>query len=71
MAHDYQNRQGDGLWYWAIMHKVTLFFDHVIICSLITNKKHISNSTRPMDTKLGRVVADDTEKTLKKSHQIQ
>ena len=37
MAHDYQNRQGDGLWYWAIMHKVTLCFDHVIICSLMTN----------------------------------
>ena len=45
---------------------------HVIICSLMTNKKHfISNSKSPMDTKLGRVVAYDTEKTLKKLHQKQ
>ena len=67
MTHGYQNRQGDGLWYWAIMHKVTLFFDHLIICSLMANKKrYISNSASPMDTKLDRVVAYDMEKTIKK-----
>ena len=35
--------------------KVTLFFDHVIICSLMTND-YVSNCTSPMDTKLDRVV---------------
>ena len=24
--------QGDGFWYWTTTHKVTWFFDHVIIC---------------------------------------
>ena len=36
MAHDYQTQQGDDLRYWATMHKVVWFFDHVIICSLMT-----------------------------------
>ena len=38
MAHDYQTRQDNALWYWATMHKVAWFFDHVIIFSLVTNK---------------------------------
>ena len=38
MAHDYQTLQDDGLWHWATMHKVTWFFDHVIICCLLTKK---------------------------------
>ena len=41
----------------------------VIICNLVTNKKHyISNSTRPMDTKLYRVVAYNMGPKLKKSN---
>ena len=56
-AHDYQTRQ------------VTWFFDHVIACSLMTNKIcYISNSTNAMDTKLDRLVAYDIGKTLKKWH---
>ena len=39
MAHDNQNRHGDGLKYWVTMHKVTWFFDDVIVCSLMTNKR--------------------------------
>ena len=51
------------------MHKVLGFFDQVIICNLVTNKKHyISNSTRPMDTKLYRVVAYNMGPKLKKSN---
>ena len=38
MAHDYQTRQDNALWYWTTMHKVAWFFDHVIIFSLVTNK---------------------------------
>ena len=53
MAHDYQTRQ----------------FDHVIIYSLMTNKKrYISNSRCPMDTKLDRVVAYDMKPTINISH---
>ena len=60
MAHDYQTRQDDGLWYWATIHKVAWFFNHMIICSLVANKKlYISNPTSPKDTKLDRVVAYD------------
>ena len=44
MAHDYQARQDDGLWYWATMHKVTRFFDDVIITYTKTYKNHISLS---------------------------
>ena len=45
------------------------FFDHVIVCSLMTNKIcYISNSTNAMDTKLDKLVAYDIGKTLKKSH---
>ena len=29
----YQTTQGSGLWYWATKHKVTSFFDYMIICS--------------------------------------
>ena len=69
MAHDYQTRQVDGLWYWTTVHKVAQFFDHVIKRSLVTNKKRcISNSTSPMDTTLDRVVAFDMGPKLKKSH---
>ena len=58
MTHDYQTRQVDGLWHWATMHKVAWFFDHVIICCLVTKeKRYISNNTSPMDTKLDWVVA--------------
>ena len=57
MAHDYQTRQDDGSWYWVTMHRVASFFEHVIICSLVTNKKRcISNFTSPMDIKLDGVV---------------
>ena len=67
MGHDYQNQQGDGLWYWAAMHKVAQFFDNVIICSLMRNRKrYISNSTSPMDIKPDRAVAFGIEKILKK-----
>ena len=38
MAHDYQTRQDNALWYRATMHKVAWFFDHVITFSLVTNK---------------------------------
>ena len=49
--------------------QVTRFFDHVIVCSLMTNKIcYISNSTNAMDTKLDKLVAYDIGKTLKKSH---
>ena len=47
MARDYQTRQDDNVWHWATMHKVTWFFE----------KRYISNTTSPMDTKLDRVVA--------------
>ena len=58
MVHDYQTRQGDGFWYWATIHKNAWFFDHVIICSLMINKKRfISNSTNLMNTNIGRVLA--------------
>ena len=60
---------GDGLWYWATMHKVPWVFDHVIICSLMTNiKRYISNSTSPTDTRVDRVVGYDMGPTFKKSH---
>ena len=52
MAHDFQTRQSDGLWYWAITRKVPWFFYHVIICSLMTNQnRYIFSSASPMDTK--------------------
>ena len=71
-AHDYQTRPDNGIWYWAVMHKVTCFFDHVIICSPVTNKKrYIFNSTSPMDTKLDRIVAYDMGPKLKKSRHSQ
>ena len=51
------------------MHKVAWFFDYVIICSLMNNKKrYISNFTSPMDTKLDRLVDYDMGPTLKKLH---
>ena len=69
MAHDYQTRQDDGSWYWATMHKVARFFEHVIISSLVTNKKrYISNSTSPMDIKLDKIISYDLGPKLKKSH---
>ena len=58
IAYDYQTQQGDGLWHWASMHKVARFFDHVMIYSLMANKKRCtSNSKCPMDTKLDRVLS--------------
>ena len=50
------------------MHKIVSFVDHdhVIICSLMANKKrYIFNSKCPMDTKLDRLVAYDIGATLK------
>ena len=71
MACDYQTWQDDNLWYWATMHEVAWFFDHVIICSLVKNEKHyISNSTSPVDTKLDWVVSYDMGLKLKKSHHL-
>ena len=64
MAYDYQTRQDDGSLYYAIMHKVAWFFEHVIVCSPVTNKKrYIYNSTSSMNIKLDRVVAYETQKT--------
>ena len=61
MAHGNQTRQGDSQWYWANMHKVASFFDHLIICGLMTNKKcYISNSASPINTKLVTVASYDT-----------
>ena len=69
MDHEYQTRQGDGLWYWATMYKVVWFLDHLIICSLVTNtERYIFNSTSPMDTRLDRVEGYDMGPILKKSH---
>ena len=66
LAHDYQTRQDDGSWYWADMHNVSWFFEQVIVCSLVTNKKrYISNSTSPIDIKLDRMMAYDLTKTQK------
>ena len=57
------------LWYWVTIHKVAWFFNHVIMCSPVTNKmQYMSNFTSPMDTKLDRVVAYDMGPNLKKSH---
>ena len=41
MAHSYQTRQGDDLWYsrWWLMTYEQRVFDHVIICCLMINKK--------------------------------
>ena len=36
MAHNYQTRQDDGSWCWVTKHKVALFFEQVIIGSLVT-----------------------------------
>ena len=64
MAHDYQTGQDR-----TTIHKVAWFFEHVIICSLVTNKKrYFSNSTSPMDIKLDRVMASDFGPKLKKKH---
>ena len=42
------------------MYKAACFFDHVIILSLMANKKrYIPSSTSPIDTKFHRVVAYD------------
>ena len=69
MAHDYQTQHGDGLWYWATINKVRRFFNNLITCSLMANKKrYILNSISPMDTRLDRVVAYGMGLTLKKSH---
>ena len=38
--------------------------DHVVLWDLITSQKHISTSTKPMVTKLGRVVTYSEELTL-------
>ena len=38
-TRDYQAGQGDDLYYWTTMHKLTWFFDHVIICCLIMTIK--------------------------------
>ena len=66
MAHDYQTCQGDRSWYWATIHKIEWFFYHVIIYSLLANKKrYISNSTSAMDTKLDRVLVYDMGQALK------
>ena len=68
MAHDYQTRQSDGLWYWVTTHRFVWF---LIICgsSLMTNKKrYISNSTSPMNIKFDPMVAYDMGPPLKKSH---
>ena len=68
MARGY--RQDDGLWYWATIHKVTWFFDHVIIFGQMANKKcYISNFTSPLIpyyTKHDRLVAYDMEKLVSK-----
>ena len=57
MAYDYQTQQDDGLWHWATMYKVARFFNHVIICCLVTKKKrYIYNTTSPMGTRFDRVV---------------
>ena len=61
--HDYQTGQDR-----TTIHKVIWFFEHVIICSLVTNKKrYFSNSTSPMDIKLDRVMASDFGPKLKKN----
>ena len=68
-AYGYQTWQGDGLWQGAVMYKVKWFFDQVIIWNHVANRKrHVSNSTVPMDTDLGRVVAHDMGLPLKKLH---
>ena len=69
MTTKVMTRQGDGLWYWATMHKSAELFDHVIICSFMTNKEcSNSNSASPMDTKIDRVMAYDMGPMLKTSH---
>ena len=66
------NSKGDGFRYRATTHKVAWFFDHLIICRVMVNKKRcISNSKSPMDTELDRVVTYDMSPPLKKSHQPQ
>ena len=65
-AHGYQTTQGGGLLYWATTYKLTLFFDYVIICSLMTNKnRYISNCTSLMGTKPDWVVAYDIKPPVK------
>ena len=44
-GHGHQGRQGNGLWYWAPIDKVMWFLDHLMLCSLMTNKNcYTSNS---------------------------
>ena len=65
------NSKGDGFRYRVTTHKVPWFFDHLIICRVMVNKKRcISNSKSPMDTELDRVVTYDMGPPLKKSHQL-
>ena len=40
-SNDYQTRQGGGLWYWVTTHKVTWFFDHVIMKSCAKRKTYL------------------------------
>ena len=52
-----------------INHKVIQTVDHVDTSGHMTNKKHsISISTRPVATKLDRMVAYDKNQQAKESH---
>ena len=56
----------------CITHRVTWFFDQVILCSLKTNKKRfVSSATSPPYTTRERVVIFDIRLPHKKSHHSQ
>ena len=56
-AHGHQTWQDDSLPRWAPTYQVTSTFNHVVLRDHVTNKKHhISNTTVPMVTKVGRMV---------------
>ena len=50
-SHGHQTWQYSDLTWWALNHKVTWPFDHMIFWDHATNKKHVSTTAVPMSTK--------------------
>ena len=67
-TYGYQIWQSGGFWWENIIYKVTKIVDHVVTRRhMINKKKYICISTRPVVTKLGRMV-EYTKKPPTQSH---
>ena len=58
-AYDHQTWQYGNLPWWALAHKVTWPFDHLVLRDQVTNQNHyIFNKTVSMTTKLDRLITN-------------